>query len=244
MKEELVYTQKITLGYQHFDFSGHWKLADMFKQLSDLATTHAQKLGVYRLDMAQNYGWVVSKIRLRILKPLKNEDTLSMVTWASEGSRVIFPRYYQIKDSLGNLCAEGVGLWTLLDLQKRRIAMPSRAGIIFPENLPEPLEIKVATDFSDEQGYTFIENRQVRYSDVDTNQHLNNARYIEWVCDILDSERFKQHYIADLSVYFKKETAPNEVLSLEMKEDGDWFYVRGLKDGELHFAVEGQWQKY
>lgn len=45
MKEELVYTQKITLGYQHFDFSGHWKLADMFKQLSDLATTHAQKLG-------------------------------------------------------------------------------------------------------------------------------------------------------------------------------------------------------
>ena len=102
----------------------------------------------------------------------------------------------------------------------------------------------MATDFSDEQGYTFIENRQVRYSDVDTNRHLNNARYIEWVCDILGSERFKQHYIADLSVYFKKETAPNEVLSLEMKEDGDCFYVRGLKDGELHFAVEGQWQKY
>lgn len=240
----MIYTKDMKLGYQHLDFSGHWRMADMFSELADLATEHAQSLNVWNPSMAGSYGWVVSKYHFRILKPLTQQDEIHISTWPSTGTRVVFPRYYQVKNGHDEICIEGVGLWTLLDLKNRRITMPSRVGITFPEQLAAPLDISVEASFSDDEGYTFMEERQVRYSDIDVNQHLNNARYIEWTCDLIDCHRFKEGYIADLSIYFKKETAPGQILTLEMKEVDDQFFVRGMRDGQMHFMVEGQWKKY
>lgn len=236
--------KKLTLGYQQVDFAGHWRLADLFKELSDVATLHAEKLGVWQPQMMDRYGWVVSKMHLRIFRPLKFEEDIQLTTWPSKGSRVIFPRYYQAHDKMGELCVEAVSLWTLLDLKQRRIVMPSRVGIVFPDDLAAPLTMDIETDFEEAADDVFVEERQVRYEDIDTNQHFNNARYIAWVCDLLDIERFKTHYIEDLAIYFKKETAPLEKIQLRLKEEGDRFFVRGLCQDEVRFLVEGQWKRY
>jgi len=242
--EKAEYSTSLKIGYQQVDYSGHWRLSDVFSQLADLATIHAEKINVWRPEMIEDYGWIVSKVRIRVLKPVRFEQRVEMKTWPGKGSRVIFPRYFTITDENGDCCMEAASLWTLLDLKNRRIVMPARSGITFPENLNLEVPLTIETDFSDEDGLSVIETRQVRYSDIDTNQHLNNARYIEWTLDLLTRERFKEAYIADFSVYFKKETAPGETLTLEKKEDDHGFVVRGRNGENVHFVAEGVWKKY
>lgn len=237
-------SKALVLDYQQLDYSGHWKLSHLFSHFSDLATVHAEKMQVWHPEMIQNYGWVVSKMRIRIHRPLHYEDAVTIKTWPGKSSRVIFPRYFTVTDQQGMRCVEACSYWTLLDLKKRRITMPSRAGIVFPENINEEIPLTIERDFSTDGDFRFVEQRSVCYSDVDTNQHMNNARYIEWVCDALDYERFKDHFITDLSIYFKKETAPGAILTIEKKEEQDYFAVLGRIEDEVHFVVEGQWKKY
>lgn len=231
------------LDYQKLDYAGHWRLSDLFSELANVATTHAEMIGVWHPQLLGEYGWVVSKMRIRILKPLGFGTKGTIKTWPGHGSRVVYPRYFEIMDENGDVCIEAVNHWTLLDLKHRRITMPSRIGLAFPDNLKEEKPLQIETDFSEEDGFSFIEKRQVRYSDVDMNQHFNNARYIEWVCDVLDEKKFATHFINDLSIYFKKETAPNSALTLEKKEVGDRFIVLGKQNGEVHFVAEGTWQR-
>lgn len=238
------YETALNISYQQTDFTGHWKLSDLFSKLSDIATTHAEMINVWRPEMLGSMGWIVSKVRIRILHPIKFEENIKIKTWAGEGTRVIFPRYFAITNGQNKRCIEAVSLWTLLDLKQRRILMPSRVGITFPTdlNLEKPVEIE--TDFSDDSGYQSVLERKVVYSDIDTNQHMNNARYIEWILDLLAVEKFEEGYICDFSIYFKKETAPNQIMRLELKEEEEAFYVRGYVDEQLHFVAEGLWKKY
>lgn len=78
-------------------------------------------------------------------------------------------------------------IWTLIDLNKRRIVRPQKVGITMPEC---------------EEYVSYVENyepllgiethkqitREVLYSDVDLNKHMNNARYLEWVMDLLPED--------------------------------------------------------
>ncbi|WRK53301.1 thioesterase [Coprobacillaceae bacterium CR2/5/TPMF4] len=46
--------------------------------------------------------------------------------------------------------------------------------------------------------------RQVLYSDVDVNQHMNNSRYIEWALDAIAMEVFDNKYFSEVSVFLKR----------------------------------------
>lgn len=237
--------KKLEIGYSQTDYTGTWKLNDIFNQFAELATIHASSFGGWRRDFEDTYGWIISKMRVKIYQPARFGDEVTLKTWVSQGTHVVYPRHFEIYNSKNELIGEATSNWTLLDLVRRRIAMPKRVGLTFPSDLPEHGNIEIETDFSDEEGYTFVEKRQVRYGDLDVNGHMNNASYIAWMNDILGAEMFKDYFIADISVQYKKETAPNAWLSLEKKIEGDHFKVRGLdEDGQIHFVAEGLWKKY
>ena len=76
-------------------------------------------------------------------------------------------------------------------------------------------------------------------------QYIEKSEYIKKINDASALTPPGNHYIADLSIQFKKETAPGEWLILEKKADGDGFKVCGVdEDGQVHFMAEGLWKKY
>lgn len=236
--------KKMKLGYSQTDYKGHWKLSDIFTQFTEIATLHAISFGGWDPKFQDMYGWIISKMRVKVHKIVKIDEEVTMRTWVTEGTHVVYPRHLEIYNAAGDLVLEATSNWTLLDLVRRRIAMPKRVGLNFPDNLPKAGNISIETDFSDEEGFEFVEDRPVRFSDLDVNGHLNNARYVDWMCDVLGYEAFNEWYICDLSIQYKKETAPNGVLRLEKKIDGDTFKVRGVNGENIHFIAEGLWKKY
>ncbi len=237
--------QIIYLTYSHTDYNQHWKLADMFTIFSEMAVVHAESFGGWRKELGQTHGWIISKMRIQLYSQANYLENVTVKTWISQGTNVIFPRSFEVRGEDGRLIAVATSNWSLIDLVKRRIAFPKRVNLLFPIEIMQDAPLQIETNFDDENDYTFVERRQVRYGDIDINGHLNNARYVEWACDVLGYDSFKDKNIGDLSIQFKKETAPNEWLNLEKKCDGDLFKVRGLDDqGEIHFICEGVWKKF
>ena len=197
--------RKVKLGYSKTDYLGNWKLSDIFTQFTEVATSHAISFGGWDPKYQDMYGWIISKMRVIVHRPVRIDEEVTLKTWITEGTHVVYPRHLEVYDANGNLVIEATSNWTLLDLVKRRITMPRRVGLTYPTDLPKEGNIQMETDFSDEEGFEFVEERHVRYGDLDVNGHLNNARYVEWMCDVLGYEAFREGYMMDKFTLWLKE---------------------------------------
>lgn len=243
MSDELKWKKEKTITYQEVDFTGNWRMAEILKACSDLATEHAEVIGVWKPEMIGSYGWILAKMALELSQPIQFEQNVTMMTWPGTASKVIYPRYYKILAEDGKTLMKASSVWTMLDLKRRRIIMPSRAGVVFPTDIDEETCLALP-DFSvDVTSLHKVMSRKVLYSDLDTNQHMNNARYIEWTSDLLDLERFREGYIASLAINFKKEAAPLTIMDLYYQEHEDVFEVVGKDENQVYFEVQGKWRK-
>ena len=65
----------------------------------------------------------------------------------------------------------------------------------------------------------YVMERQVLYSDVDVNQHMNNSRYIEWAFDAVGLRIFEQHYFKEVSIYINKKWLREQLLNISLFDD-------------------------
>lgn len=228
----------IEMNYQDVDYAGNLKISKLFDVFSNIATAHASIIGVWNESLKNDYGWVVSKMRLEILEPIQPGNYV-LNTFTGMPSKVIFPRYYHLMQNNRSV-VKASSVWTLLDLKRRRIVLPKRVGIDFPQDQDDVSSFcAFASEIPNDINYELIENRKVKFSDVDTNQHMNNARYIEWACDILPYECFKTSYISELDIYFKHEIAPLSDVALYLYQENDEFFVKGEVEGIVCFEMKG-----
>ena len=74
---------------------------------------------------------------------------------------------------------------------------------------------------------TKVGEKRVDYSDVDTNQHANNAKYIVWAMDCLPDSITSSRKVLDVSINFNKEARPGETVELYHIVSGDIHFVEG-----------------
>jgi len=219
------------------DYMGRYQLCHLFNRFAELATINAMKIGLWNVDMMANYGWVVAKQTLHLEEPICHGDVIELSTIAGRGSFVSFPRYYFIHKNNQRIgyCSS---IWTLIDIQNRRIVAPRKIGLKIPQfdhdiSLEKPHDIDMNIEMK------YHSTRQVQYSDVDTNQHMNNTRYIQWALDIIDYSIHQSQYISDLTIQYKKEIRPLEMVQLYLGHIDNRYVVQGKNaQGEEFFLIE------
>ena len=219
------------------DYMGEYKLYHLFNYFTNIATENAMKINMWNKDMIHQYGWVVAKQTLTLDCPMKIDDILEVSTIVDKGTFVAFPRYYFIKKD-GQEIGRCSSIWTLIDIQNRRIVAPKKVGIKIPE-VHHSLRLETPKTIQIDIPLHFVVKRQVLYSDVDTNQHMNNARYIEWVLDILDYQIHQQSFIQEISINYKKEIRPLEYVDLYLGQSENRYIIEGKNENqESYFIIE------
>lgn len=218
------------------DYMGEYQLYHLFNRFSEIATINAIKIGLWNQEMMGKYGWVVAKQTLHLEEPILYNDEIIISTLPGKASFVSFPRYYFINKK-GYQIGYCSSLWTLIDLQRRRIVAPKRVGIQVP-NVHHNLYLEEPQNINVNIPLFYIETRQVRYSDVDTNQHMNNTRYIQWALDIIDYHMHQDDFISDISIQYKKEIAPLTQVELYMGHDQLHYIIEGKQEDEVFFVIE------
>ncbi|MCD7948717.1 MAG: thioesterase [Erysipelotrichaceae bacterium] len=235
MNDYMTY-KNIDVDFGDVDYMGEYRLNNILDEFARIATVHATEYGLWNDAMAKTYGWVVAKQSLYLKEPIKYKDIIELSTTFSNSTFVSFPRYYFIKRNNQQI-GFGTSIWTLIDIEKRRIVAPKRIGIQVPQG--DLLKLELPKDIQIDISLHHIQTRQVSYSDVDINQHMNNVRYLEWVLDLIDYNIYKQYFICELHILYKKEIRPLTPVELYIGNDGLRYIVEGKSiDNEQYFLIE------
>jgi medium-chain acyl-[acyl-carrier-protein] hydrolase len=82
--------------------------------------------------------------------------------------------------------------------------------------------------------------REVRYSDLDLNGHVNNTRYLDWIDDLHTPDWHGKHLPKMFQINFKKEIRPGSRVTLKWIDDptGKKMATKGEVDGKTAFSAE------
>ena len=224
-----MYEKKYYIGSNDVDQFLDLKLPSFFRMMQDISTEHAEVLHIGKADtLDKNLYWVITRIELDIIKMPKYLDTVTLKTYPGDDMRFIFPRYFQLEDKNGNILIKASSIWLVLNRENHHPVLNPFNGYKAPtEHLEGELHLP---DKAEGEASHLMEERKIRYSDIDLNGHLNNTKYIDYIVDIHDSEFYKKNRIKHFLVNYEKELKDNMTLSI-YSNDSNPEYIQGESDG-------------
>ncbi len=232
-----IYEVSKQVDYNEVDFNGNIKIDALAQLLADIATRHAEQLGLWSRDKENKFAWVISKLRVELIKPIKLYQEVKIRTWPGARKSVIYPRYFIIESNSGEVLVKASSIWTVIDVETRRIASPRTYSYDISEELgmpeiidPKPLDIEVNDSFDRRSIIT-------KYTDIDTNHHVNNSVYLKWVSDILDCSFYEENRFMEINISFRKEIVFNQEILLLSDVKDNTISVLGMTDDTTYFEV-------
>jgi acyl-ACP thioesterase len=238
-----VWKENHTVGFTAVDESGALTLAAAFDYFQEAAIRHAENLGVGRDPMsALGQGWVLSRLSALLRRRPRQTEELTVRTWPRGWERLFAIRDFDIQDQAGTPVVIARSCWLIVDMEKRRPLRPRTAM----EKLPLNEGLDALTDGG--KGLDAPANmekaaeRTAAYSDIDFNGHMNNARYVQWIQDILEPGSLAQAKTMRLDINYLREVKLGETLELWkapiLTPRGAAMAVEGRREGQATFRAE------
>jgi acyl-ACP thioesterase len=190
----------------------------MFSFMQEAASRHAEALGVSIHQLhAENYTWLLSRLKIRIGSYPGWNDQIGVSTWPSGTQRLFALRDFELKDGDDRTIAAAVSAWLVLDIRKRR---PVRISP-FVERL-KPIEGNhILPDLPDKlpglENHNYERKFVVRRRDLDINQHVNNVSFVEWVVESVPPTALNTSVLAELEINFLAEAFYEDHISAKSR---------------------------
>jgi acyl-ACP thioesterase len=260
-----IYSLHHDIHYGETDPGGKLSLPAAFSLMQEAAVRHADGLGIGQ-DFCVRTGsmWILSRVDVRISELPSYRDLVTVETWTRGAAGPFALRDYRIVGADGRTLIDGTSNWILLDVLTIRPRnpvevlrnIPVPAGLrTLPENAsrlsdgaevsrPHPAPVAAGAGTFELQSAAVrdagIESRIYRpvYSDIDGHDHVNNAQYVRWCLDMLDTGWHRRNAVRWFSINYLKAAGIGDVLEIGMDTDGDAIRFHGtLASGERCFLA-------
>ena len=113
-----VFAQVLEPVAADFDENGHVNNVVYVRWVQEMATAHWR----FRAseEAQRNWTWVVLRHEIDYRRPLLPGETANARTWVGARSGPRFVRYVRIDGPDGEVCAQAVSVWCLINLATRR----------------------------------------------------------------------------------------------------------------------------
>ncbi len=235
-------------GYE-CDPGGNLKPAGFFRLMTEAASVHAELLGAgFEMLRTRNLFWVHSRMKVQFLRFPRMGEAITLRTWPKTiQQKLFFIRDFELVDATGARLAGATSAWLVIDAVSRRMVPSQSASFNLPSlperiGLEEPLErLGLARDGAERL------RRTADYSALDPLGHVNNSRYVEWICDALPQERLTAGKLDWLQINYDHETRPGEevcVKSNPVAADPGLWALEGINqtDGLRAFEAAVHWK--
>lgn len=224
-------------------------LPSLWKFMQETAWNHANRIGIGYSDLARNdHFWVLSRLSIEMNEYPGWGDKIRVKTWLLGSSRLFALRDFSVVKEDGRVIGGAKSAWVVLGLKNRKPQRiePFLEGLnLLPnqhraetklDKLPAPSHPGAEAFFT------------VRYSDLDMHQHVNNAKYIEWILDSYPLEMNQTHLITTFEINFLAETNYGEELCIhsERQKDSAPTFLHTIirkEDGRELCRVRVRWQR-
>lgn len=210
---EPLYTQNFEITDHYVDCFGRMTPASILLMIQEVAGKHCTALSVdYDTLAKRRMFWAVTRHRVQVSRMPRLGETIRVETWPMPTTRVAYPRSVVAYDAAGNECFRAISLWVLMNLDTRSMILPGKSGISVVGSLrglelPSPGSLAL-------MDHTQTRQRQVCFTDLDRNGHMNNTRYLNWVSDLLPSAFHQEHEVKEFTICYHAEAREGQLLDL------------------------------
>lgn len=211
---ESVFQTTFEVDAAHSDCFGRLKPSSILYFVQEVAGKHCVELSLDWNTLAKRrLFWAIIRHRVQITRLPEKGETITVETWPMPTTRVAFPRSVVGLDRDGNELFRSISIWVLMDMDTRAMVLPGKSGVEVPGLLRgselAPPRALAPVSLSAET------SRQVRFTDLDLNGHMNNCRYLDWICDLLPSGFHHGHTMKEFTLCYLSEAREREELKLQ-----------------------------
>jgi acyl-ACP thioesterase len=181
---------------------------------SDSAVEDYHQRGLSWQVLTDNgFGILLSRLSFRITRMPEANEIITIHTWEEAPQGLQLYRAYEICAQNGTPLINGISSWLVISLETRRILKPSQFTMRELPTRTLPLKSMECGKIAVPDTMKLLDERKIRYSDIDANGHMNNSRYGAFVIDCLPTE-YQQKTFTDFRINFSKEAVKDAVLQL------------------------------
>ena len=213
---DCVYHLSFDISDLHADRFGRLKSSSILYFVQEAAGRHWKHIEGETSQNCPLY-WVIIRHRLQVTRLPRKGETIHLETWPMPTTRVAYPRSVVAYDENGNELFRSVSLWVLMDPETRAMVLPGKSGVIVNgilrgNELASPNSLAPACLSAQTE-------RTVRFTDLDVNGHMNNARYLDWLADLLPGSFHQHHVIRDVTLGYVAEAVEGDRLQQQWELD-------------------------
>jgi len=230
------------------DANDRIKVNTILDYFQDAASNDAERLNFGYSDFVpKGLTWVLSWARFEFINYPKFMDEIKVQTWGKKQFKLYSIRDYLMFNSKDEIICKGTSAWLLIDSKSLR---PKILTQLYPEikmldlkdalpDLPEKIIPKAQTEV--------VYSTQIRYSDIDLNQHANNASYIKFMLDCFDQEFHKKHTMKTLTVSYNAQSRYGDEIQLSKGTEKDIplthsIEAKNLSSSKMVFQAIVEWK--
>ena len=207
-----MYSHVFDIASTQVNASLHLKLSSLLQMMQDVATEGAEYIGVgTSVTYPRGLLWVISRMEIDIIETPKYKDRIEIFTYPGKTLGFFYPRHFIIKNQEGRVIMRANSVWALIHKEDRHLEMknafPGVDGESHEGELPRPKKLLPVLDGP------ILEERRIRYSDVDLNGHLNNTKYVEMIEDLLDGKEHAMRILKHVVLNYDREIHENDVIT-------------------------------
>ena len=228
-------THDCKLEESDFECNRQVKALRVMQLLQDVATEHAEQIGVGWNTMDKNgMLWILAKIRITFDYPVtKKNSRFKLYTWPLAPNRFYAERCFAAVEDKQLFSA--TSLWSIISKDGRKILPAETMNLFFKGEYSE-VHSDTTADFARvrlDDDYHFSYATTVFRSDLDHNGHVNNTVYVNYAMNVLAP----QDKIRAIEIVYHKELKLGERFQVMYKREGDCVSVVGQRQDETCFTA-------
>ncbi|MFH5835384.1 acyl-[acyl-carrier-protein] thioesterase [Proteiniclasticum sp. C24MP] len=257
MKE---YEKSTIVDFKEVDRFLYVKLDSLVQMLNTTSMYHTVSLG-----LAPNYMeemglvWVLYSWKLHLKEGDYYARTLRFRTFALFQKDIYSHRYFYVVDENGKTVGYALSVWIVIDGEKRKmVKIPQHVQNVYHDKIDpslSPVQDEIVQEIDAKPVkkrrnpvYTHEKRFEIRFHDIDSNDHVNNTVYIGWAMESLTTDQNETYLLdfvpEDLSIVYKKEKRPGgNVLVKSMLEDRFSYHEIYDEEDNLLSIVELKWKR-
>lgn len=227
------YTQSYFASAGEANAQGELALPWMIGNIIDIATKHANSLGIGNPSMEHlGCGWVLSRLTIEMKRWPRANESYTLTTWIETWNRHFSGRCFAVKDERGDVVGYARSIWMVIDTATRGNA--GTAHLNLPEGMIHPeSDCPIARQAKHRpiDGEPVALHR-VEYTDIDFYRHVNTLIYSRFVLNSYSLDEFDRNFIGRFEMSFMHEGQYGHTLELRRGEpDPDGLTPFAINDG-------------
>ena len=240
------YKENFAVKWHEIDTNKILRPIAFMNMAQECANVHSAALNFgYDELIALDEVWVLSRIKIIYDQPPVWGDKVSMETWHKGQQGLFWIRDFLLQNDAGETIGRATSSWVIMNIKTRHI---ERCTIF--EKSPDVIDMSLNINAIDKpcdkiiplKNLELARVHDVKYSEIDFNMHVNNAKYIEWVIDSLEHSFVKENILKEIQVNFISEARLGDKVYIYMAQEIDSnnntnIYFEGKKDDKIIFQA-------